>query len=565
MRSQRDLNGEAMGIRCLGQREFDCLMRVLITLIFILCNESLLHAQTKSIVLGRPTDTSITASIMFDQKMDFYFEYGTMAGNYPVQTNTISNIANVPDEVELNNLFPDTRYFYRVQYRLSGGGGSYTPTPEYTFHTQRTKGSAFTFTIEADEHLYDKKGVDNMYRITLDNQLKDKPDFMLSLGDIFGDDHYPFTITSAMLDSLHRQYRPFLGNICHSVPFYICLGNHEGENDYYYSFTPPNNLCVWGTQWRKYYYPNPYPNGFYSGNTDNEPYGIGNPENYYAWNWGDALFVVLDVYRDQCDTSDKPLKWAWSLGLPQYTWLTNVLESSTAKYKFVFAHHIRGQGRGGITNATQFEWGGMDGSTNKFGIYRPGWPKTIHQLFVDNGVNIFFQGHDHVFAHEMLDGITYQAVPMAADSTYEIGKLANADAYTSDTLDGTGHIRVSVSPSCVTVDFVRAYLPADTLSGAHKNGEVAFSYTVGNCLTGVKESNATESVKVFPVPSKDKITLVLPENLDKVQIRLKNAVGQTVLQTQSTDIDVSGIQNGIYLLNITTDGYEVNKKIIIGR
>ena len=49
--------------------------------------------------------------------------------------------------------------------------------------------------------------------------------------------------------------------------------------------------------------------------------------------------------------------------------------------------------------------------------------------------------------------------------------LANADAYTADTLDGIGHLRVTVAPSCVTVDFVRAYLPADTVSGVHQNGK----------------------------------------------------------------------------------------------
>jgi hypothetical protein len=68
---------------------------------------------------------------------------------------------------------------------------------------------------------------------------------MLSLGDIFGDDHNPFTITSAELDVLHANYRPFLGSICHSIPFYVCLGNHEGENDYYLGKTPPNNLAIW--------------------------------------------------------------------------------------------------------------------------------------------------------------------------------------------------------------------------------------------------------------------------------------------------------------------------------
>jgi len=43
---------------------------------------------------------------------------------------------------------------------------------------------------------------------------------------------------------------------------------------------------------------------------------------------------------------------------------------------------------------------------------------------------------------------------MPSDSTYLIGKLANADAYTSDTLDGTGHIKVTVSSGCVKVDYI---------------------------------------------------------------------------------------------------------------
>lgn len=58
-----------------------------------------------------------------------------------------------------------------------------------------------------------------MYQISLNNQALDKPDFMLSLGDIFGDDHNPFTITSAELDVLHKDYRQYLGSICHSIPF----------------------------------------------------------------------------------------------------------------------------------------------------------------------------------------------------------------------------------------------------------------------------------------------------------------------------------------------------------
>ena len=308
---------------------------------------------------------------------------------------------------------------------------------------------------------------------------------MISLGDIFGDDHTPLTTTSSDMKAKHLFYRQYLGAIANSSPFFVCLGNHEGENDFLLNQTPPNNIATYATLWRKYYYPNPYPNRFYAGNDSVEAYGMGQPENYYAWKWGNALFVVLDIYRDQCDTSADPKKWAWTLGLPQYTWLTNVLQNSTAKYKFVFCHHPNGQQRGGADAAKLFEWGGYEktpsgGYVNKFGINRPGWAKPIHQLLVDNGVNIVFQGHDHLFAKETLDGIVYQEVPMAADSSYNSGVTTWGSNYSQNVINGSGHVRVKVSGDCVKVDYVQAYLPADTL-GTNKNGQVAFSYSVGAC------------------------------------------------------------------------------------
>ena len=579
-----------------------------------------LHFNTKaqSIILGRPTDTSITASIMFNQNTNFSIEYGLQLGNYPNATSIFSSLANVPSEIDLHNLIPNTKYYYRLKFHTGTNPFSYTP--DYSFHTQRLTGSSFTFTIEADEHLYDIKGVPSLYRITLNNQAKDKPDFMMSLGDIFGDDHsyldHTYTITAGELDTLHYNYRPFLGQICNSVPFYIALGNHEGERKHHFNYpiAPPNNLPINGTLSRKKYFPNPYPNTFYSGNTTSESYGVDKPENYYAWTWGDALFVVLDPYRydSRSDTSAKPTGWDWTLGIPQYLWLKNTLEISNAKFKFVFAHHIRGEGRGGITNAITNEWGGYQrvsgttGSGYNFNANRPaaeGWTKPIHQLFLDNHVNIFFQGHDHVFAHEVLDGITYQSCPMAADSTYEIGMLANAGAYTADTLPGSGHIRVNVTPSCVKVDFVRAYLPADTM-GIHKNGEIAFSYTIGgDCVVSPCEFNfgnwsdcdssgfqtrnytsspagclgtppadstrrscgfaANDFVLVFPNPAKNVINLRFNNNVTNLQTQLINNLGQVIYKGQSNSIDVSKYSTGFYFLKIETNQGKLSKKIMI--
>ncbi|MFZ4740940.1 MAG: T9SS type A sorting domain-containing protein [Bacteroidales bacterium] len=525
-----------------------------------------LNAQTFNEILGRPTNNSITMTILFDQKTDVYWEYGTVSGSYNNITTTYIAQKDTTLKVDFINLTPNTKYYYRTRYRLNGTSGVFSTNNEHSFYTQRAIGSSFTFTIESDVHLYDKKGVLNEYKICLANQASDKPDFMIDMGDTYGDDHYPTTITSGKLDTLHKAYRPLLGNICHSIPYFFCLGNHEGEFNYYYNQNPPNNLAVMGTLWRKFYYANPFPNSFYSGNNDNEPYGIGKPENYYAFTWGNALFVVLDVYRYQCDTSAKPQKWDWSLGSTQYNWLKTTLENSNSQYKFVFAHHVSGQGRGGAVQARFYEWGGFEqnGIDSTFATKRPGWAKPIHRLFVDNGVNIFFQGHDHVFAREFLNGVIYQSMPMPSDSTYQIGMLANAAAYLSDTIAGSGHLRVNVTPECVKVDFVRAYLPADTLSGVHHNGEVAFSYTIGTCSNvDVNNIKAEESVKVFPNPAKDKITLILSKNFKNYKINLFNAYGQLILETQSKEIDVSKLPNGLYFINIRLENSEINKKIVI--
>ncbi len=83
---------------------------------------------------------------------------------------------------------------------------------------------------------------------------------------------------------------------------------------------------------------------------------------------------------------------------------------------------------------------------------------------VKHGVTIFFQGHDHLFVRQQRDGIVYQEVPMPADQGYV---AYNEDRYESGiNLANSGHLRVTVSPAEVKVDYVRCYLPKDETAGA---------------------------------------------------------------------------------------------------
>lgn len=257
-------------------------MLKIVSLLVVLAGLSMSSmAQTKSIILGRPTDKSVTVSVYFDQTVEFYIEYGIRSNTYTDRIAPILNKAKTPNHVDLQNLTGNTKYYYKVYWRLLTTP-AFTATPEYTFQTQRAPNSTFRFVVEADEHLHDKKGVPNLFKITLQNMLKSEPDFMISMGDLFGDDHTPATTTSADMDFYHRDLLQYLTEACHSMPFFFCLGNHEGESGYYLKQNPPNNIAVYATNWRKFYFANPFPNGFYTGNSVKEANGIDLPENYYS-------------------------------------------------------------------------------------------------------------------------------------------------------------------------------------------------------------------------------------------------------------------------------------------
>lgn len=518
-------------------------------------------AQKPTEILSRPTDRSITLSVLFDEVVDCKVEYGTSPATLDKSISVKRSKPDTPVVFELDGLQADNGYFYRTLYKPPAKP-TFTLGEIHRFHTQRNPGSAFIFCIEADEHLYDKKGVSSLYQLCLENQAKDSADFMISLGDTFGDDHTPLETSSEDMKALHLDYRQYLGRVCHSMPFFFCLGNHEGESGYWLDQTPPNNIGVFGTLWRKFYYPNPAPNHFYSGNMIAEEHGMGLPENYYAFTWGDALFVVLDVYRD-CDVDEKPKNWDWTLGQTQYDWFRLTLQNSNAHHKFVFAHHNRGQGRGGVIPAKGCEWGGYGNNGNgawEFDKMRPGWELPIHKLMERYGVDIFFQGHDHLYAWEKLDGVIYQTLPMPSDSTYKIGVTDNGDAYSDVTMDGSGHLRVQVESDCVTVDYIAAFLPADE-SETLKNGTVRRSYQVGNCVTQTQDEDGQFSQQkqyhFYPNPTSDFIQVTansIKPYHRKIEIRSIEAstcdTGEISAGEETAKLDIGNLSSGFYLIRI---------------
>ena len=226
--------------------------------------------------------------------------------------------------------------------------------------------------------------------------------------------------------------------------------------------------------------------GFYSGNTDplaaidEATYGDEYREDYYAWTWGDALFVVIDPFQYTMNLpytpaagegSDDPVtgdQWSWTLGAQQFNWFKQTLENSNAKYKFVFSHQMVG----GIPRAISRELARVTcaaaprqrhilSGEEKTQTARRDLPAhrnaadfgttPIHQLMVENGVSAYFHGHDHQYVYETRDGIVYQEVPSPSMSgsgfsgIYTEGTMRTYK--TIEMLPNSGHLRITVTPT----------------------------------------------------------------------------------------------------------------------
>lgn len=467
-----------------------------------------------NIVLGRPTNNSIDISVLTQQGDQAFIEYGVTPDNLNQTSQVFTAESDLPLNISLTQLQANTRYYYRLHYKEKSQT-EFNTSSDYSFMTQRSVGETFSFGVQGDSHpeRANKMFNENLYHLNMQNVSAKQPDFYFMLGDDFSIEsllakNNASGLTQDNVNAVYEYQRNFLANASHSAALFLVNGNHEQaarylyEGDYQHDDDYPNlnNAPIFAANARNNYYPLPVNDAFYSADKT-QLSGIGELRDYYAWQWGDALFVTIDPYWHSpvvVDSGIPPLfeknsdDWLSTIGDEQYTWLKETLENSTAKYKFVFAHHVMGTGRGAADVVHGFEWGGYDSSGKKyeFDTKRPTWEKPIHQLLKDTKVTIFFQAHDHVYSREKVDGVIYQSVPNPADNTYT---AFNAEHYDPDTvklpnaeydpdygvvLANSGHLNVTVAADNVTVDYIAARLPEDEQD--IKNGDVIFSYQVND-------------------------------------------------------------------------------------
>ena len=440
-------------------------------------------------LLGKPTNNSITINVIPASAIQYYYRYGTSAGNYTGQSATVDATAGQPSELTITGLSANTKYYYQMVYDGDGSvtDGDFETRTEHSFQTARAKGNSFVFSVTSDWH-------GNGTAVWTDI-LGEASDFDVDLGDTFMIDgagvadapsttptrtcadppswaRSAFPAPSSWRPATMRTKRAGTWMTRRSVSAWPASRPARRSSP-----RPPTaaSTPATPTRWR---------------GIDEATYGDELREDYYAWTWGDALFVVIDEYQYTMNLPYAPDRrrrkrrfgrpatsgagpWAGrsTTGSSRLsrtaTPSTSSSSPTTCSAGSTGASWASGAGyvRGGAEAAAFYEWGGKNASGNYiFDTKRPGWGEPIHQLFVENGVSAYFHGHDHQFAYETREGVVYQEVPSAGgmgsgfSGIYTQGNVTTGVAAPYNTIkviaSGTGHLKIAVTSAKATVSYI---------------------------------------------------------------------------------------------------------------
>jgi 3',5'-cyclic AMP phosphodiesterase CpdA len=347
--------------------------------------------------------------------------------------------------------------------RRRAGDGSALPLYAGSAVTPRPAGSRFTFALITDPHISPRDPVpagadvgtdfygdmeSTLLAVNADIAVAD-PDFIVNMGDTL-DFHILGQFNGPPPDAHwtrlgYLNYRRLLGDTLGRAAHFPVIGNWDGE-----SGCDPEDGIERSRSQRLLYVPGPHPDTYPEGGSPNE--------DYYAFTWGDALFVVLNVmtYTPTCHLlGNYPgLPDDWTLGPAQMAWLQETLARATSKWRFTFIHHTVGGAAGNADNSAYGRGGGQAAHVGEQAV--------VHDLLMRYGVQVFFYGHDHVFTDMVVDGVHY-TLPGSAGAPW---KFTAAETGYAQYWPDSGYGRVTVSPDEADVDFVAI------------GGQVLASYTL---------------------------------------------------------------------------------------
>ncbi len=395
-------------------------------------------------LLSRPTENSIHINALNgDQEAEARIEY-RREGSPDWKRHPLAPRVSVRELLgwDVSELSPGTKYDYRISLKR-GVDKNFHEAADGTFWTQRKGSASYTAVLITDSHTGSFPAGSGP-ALTLDrvvrNAARAKGEFVLDLGDNTawsGSREFPQK-NSAGAISAYAQYRQQIGPLSRHSPHFSVIGNWSGESGKF-----PEASIQMTSSVRRALLPGP--------NHLTYPQGGSEGEDYYAFAWGDALYVILNIqtYSKPSNPAKLPSLMSdvnriedWTLGEKQLAWFESTLQKATERFRFVCMHHPAGGNAGDSLN-TEYGRGGYRAANS-------GEQARIHGLMKKHKVQIFFYGHDHVFVDEVVDGIHY-SLPGSCGAPW---KFTKAETGYERFWPDSGHAQLDVSPEKATVTYV---------------------------------------------------------------------------------------------------------------
>ncbi len=239
----------------------------------IIAGPYLQHVTKTSITIMWETDTPSLSMVRFGKSR--FLPKGKNSA--PLDQQVSSTETNTIHELVLNNLEPQTDYFYQVHSHNNGKQG--VESKVLTFQTAVKDTSPFAYVVMGDNRTYPER-----FKKLAEKAFAERPNFVLNVGDVVSN--------GANKKEWITEYLAPASELMKRVPTYVAIGNHERNASWFYRYVS-------------------YPT----------------PENYYSFDYGNAHFTIVDSNAKLVP------------GSKQRRWLEEDLASSSAKWKFVAHHH----------------------------------------------------------------------------------------------------------------------------------------------------------------------------------------------------------------------------------
>ena len=256
-----------------------------------------------------------------------------------------SSTLDTVHRVRIAGLQLGTKYYYKV---VSDG----VPGEMYHFRTAPADGQAFKMIIMGDNRpISDTPVQPQAFSDITDRVIAEEPNLVVLTGD------YVYSVTTIAGDNIAKwsAFKAIIDQAAHYAPVYAAIGNHD--------------TGLWTGSLILQYFRDAF-------EQHNES------STYFSFDYAGVHMMILDS-----EATNTPLRITGD----QYTWLTNELQASQGRMKFVFAHspmyplsHI---GSSLDLNITERD--------------------ALQQLFESTNVTVFAAGHDHLWNRMTVNGLVH--------------------------------------------------------------------------------------------------------------------------------------------------------------